>query len=145
MRTQHGLKMSANVTKVIFIAGMLFWVIIQCTGVFHLTQCGEKHNTEEYTAVYDFNNIFNSGTSVAKQMSTSMKFAFVKHICSPVVLIIHLTWQRKLLLNIFSIQTGLINYTFPSLLSSIVSFNVNLTCSHFCCSEYGTKLSLTGL
>lgn len=40
--------------------------------------------TEEYSSVYDFNKILNSGTVVAKHMTVSMKFAFVKmptHAC----------------------------------------------------------------
>lgn len=89
--------------------------------------------------VYDFNNVFNSGTFVGKQMSTSLKFAFVEHFCTHVVLIIHMTKQRKLSLNLFFIQADLINYTFLHL-QVFLSCNVNLTCS-----EYGTKHSFTSL
>lgn len=67
--------------------------------------------------MYDFNNIyFEYLLFGAKQMSASMEFTFVfvEHIGSHVLIIklISLTLQRKISLNLFSIQLDLINYTF---------------------------------
>jgi len=68
---------------------------------------GEERNTllctEEYS---DFNSVFNPGPlSVSKQISTSLTFAFVKHICSQAVLIIRLTLHRKIVCEfVFSIE-----------------------------------------
>lgn len=93
-------------------------------------------SAQRNTLVYIYDSITHSHQIpfTVQHMSTSMKFAFVEHICKH-VLLIYLTSERKLALNLSPIEPDPFNYTLSSLLCGDLSFSVNIENIHVASSR----------